>query len=205
MNEILRQKWHDLLLGWRVDPIQADRTFQEVREHYAEPDRFYHTLNHIQNVLETVESLSLHARNQNAVKLAAWLHDVIYNSKASDNEERSAEYAEGLCERLSIPEGPLVASLILKTKTHDAWDDPNAQVLLDADLAILGASEPEYQRYADQIRQEYAWVPQPDYRIGRRQVLTKFLTRAKIFHLLRDLEQSARHNITAEITRLAVP
>ena len=71
--------------------------------------------------------------NLNAVKLAAWLHDVIYDSKASDNEERSAEYAERLSEKLSIPEGRMVASLILKTKTHEAGDGLDAQVLIDAD------------------------------------------------------------------------
>jgi hypothetical protein len=67
--------------------------------------------------------------NLNAVKLAAWLHDVIYESKASDNEERSAEYAERLCEELAIPEGQQVAALVRMTKTHDAGDDVDGQML----------------------------------------------------------------------------
>lgn len=137
MNDVLRRQWHDLLSGWAVDTALADRTFEEVRAHYAGPGRFYHTLDHVQNVLQTVESLGSFARNRNAVKLAAWLHDVIYDSRASDNEERSADYSERLCELLSIPEGRLVASLIRKTKTHDADGDADAQVLIDADLAIL--------------------------------------------------------------------
>src|SRR5262245_50052996 len=155
MNHVLRRKWHDLLRTWAVDRTLADRTFEEVRVHYAEPGRFYHTLDHVQNVLETVESLGSHARNLNAVKLATWLHDVIYDSRAADNEESSADYTESLCEKLSIPEGPLVAALIRKTKTHDAGEDADAQVLLDADLAILGASESVYRVYAEKIRQEY--------------------------------------------------
>src|SRR5262249_47679488 len=145
-----------------------------------------------------------HARNLNAVTLAGWLHDVIYDTKASDNEERSAEYAERLCERLSIPEGRLVASLILKTKTHHVdSNDPDAQVLIDADLAILVARDSAYRAYAAKIRREYAWVPEPDYRTGRRQVLVRFLTRPKIFHLLGNLEEPARRNIAVEIVRLA--
>jgi predicted metal-dependent HD superfamily phosphohydrolase len=168
MNDVLHRKWHDLLHTWVVDTALVDRAFEEVREHYAGPGRFYHTLDHIQNVLQTVESLGLCTRNLNAVKLAAWLHDVIYDSRASDNEKRSADYAECLCAKLSIPEGRLVAALIRKTKTHDAGDDPDAQVLIDADLATLGASESVYRTYAEKIRQEYAWVPEPDYREGRR-------------------------------------
>jgi predicted metal-dependent HD superfamily phosphohydrolase len=95
--------------------------------------------------------------------------------------------------------------LIQKTKTHEAGDDPDAQVLIDADLAILGTSESAYRTYADQIRQEYAWVPESDYRNGRRQVLERFLVKSRIFHLLGHLEKPARRNIAAEIARLAAP
>ena len=204
MNDVPRRKWHDLLRAWAVDPSLADRTFKEVREHYAGPGRFYHTLDHVQDVLETVESLGSHARNLNAVRLAAWLHDVVYDARASDNEERSADYAERLCEKLSIPDGRLVASPILKTKTHDDGGDADAQVLIDADLAILGASEPAYRAYAEKIRQEYAWVPEPDYREGRRRVLQSFLSRPRIYRLLRHLEEPARRNLAAEIAQLAV-
>jgi predicted metal-dependent HD superfamily phosphohydrolase len=198
------QKWHDLLRAWAVDPVLAGRAFDDVANHYSDPGRFYHTLDHISNVLEAVESLGSSARNLNAVKLAAWLHDVIYDSKASDNEERSAEFAERLCQELAIPEGRDIASLILKTKTHDAGDDPDAKVLLDADLAVLGASEPAYRDYAQQIRQEYAWVPEPEYRSGRQKVLTKFLARPRIYHFLSHLEVPARRNISAEIAQLAI-
>src|SRR5260370_33672763 len=76
--------------AWAVDLALADLKFEEICKHYAEPGRFYHTLDHVQNVLEIVESLGSHGRNPNAVKLAGWLHDLIYDSRASDNEERSA-------------------------------------------------------------------------------------------------------------------
>jgi predicted metal-dependent HD superfamily phosphohydrolase len=202
MNDLLRRKWHDLLGAWTVTPSLANDTFEDIHQHYAGPGRFYHTLYHVGAMLETVDGLGPFARNLHAVKLAVWLHDVIYDSRASDNEERSAEYADQLCEKLSIPERRVVASLVLKTKTHDAGDDPDAQVLIDADLAILGASESAYRAYADQIRREYAWVPESDYRMGRRQVLERFLARPRIFHLLAHLEDPARRNIAAEVARL---
>ena len=205
MNDVLRQKWHDLLRVSTVDRIRVGRTFEELCEHYAGPDRYYHTLAHVRNVLDVVDSLSSYVRNLSAVRLAAWLHDVIYDSRASDNEERSAEYAERLCTSFAIPAGHVVAALIRKTKTHDADGDVDAQVLLDADLAILGASEPVYRTYAGQIRQEYGWVSEPNYRTGRRQVLERFLTRPKIYHLLTSLEAPARGNIAGEIARLALP
>jgi predicted metal-dependent HD superfamily phosphohydrolase len=197
-----RETWRNLLHGWGVPPIQADRTFEEIVLAYSGPGRFYHTLDHVWAVLATVDSLASHAKNLNAVKLAAWLHDVIYDSKASDNEERSAEYAERLCQELAIPESASVASLIRKTKTHDAGDDTDAHVLIDADLAILGASEPVYRDYAEKIRQEYAWMSEPDYRQGRRRVLESFLSRPRIYHFLGQLEEPARRNMADEISRL---
>jgi predicted metal-dependent HD superfamily phosphohydrolase len=197
-----RETWKTLLHGWGVAPIQADRTFEEIVHAYFGSGRFYHTLDHAMDVLATVENLASHTKNLNAVKLATWLHDVIYDSKASDNEERSARYAERLCQELSIPEGSLVASLVRKTKTHDAGADADAQVLIDADLAILGASEPVYRDYAERIRQEYTWVPEADHRKGRRRVLENFLSRPKIFHFLSQLEDPARRNMVAEIARL---
>jgi hypothetical protein len=90
------------------------------------------------------------------------------------------------------------------TKTHDAGDDVDAKVLLDADLSILGADESEYQAYAENIRREYAWVPESDYRKGRRQVLERFLSRPRIFHFLSKLEGPARQNLAEEIARLSV-
>src|SRR5262245_12574149 len=120
MNDWLRRQWNDLLRAWAVESTLADRTFEDVCRRYAEPGRFYHTLAHVQDVLATVECLGPNAEDLNAVSLAAWLHDVVYDSRASDNEERSAEHAERLCQELAIPAGGRVASLILKTKTHDA-------------------------------------------------------------------------------------
>lgn len=202
MNEQARHRWHELLRSWDLDATQADQKFDEVCRAYAELGRYYHTLDHVLAVLGTVASLASNAKNPNAVKLAAWVHDVIYDSKASDNEERSAEYALNLCEELAISEGPQVAALIRKTKTHDAGDDPDAQVLLDADLAILGASKSEYQAYAEKIRLEYAWVPEAEYRQGRQRVLEHFLARPRLFHFLGHLEEHARRNMAGEIAQL---
>ncbi|MBM4071773.1 MAG: hypothetical protein FJ271_23030 [Planctomycetes bacterium] len=202
MNNPMRRAWHDLLRTWAVAESPAEQAFADVCRRYAEPGRYYHTLDHIQDMLMTVQSLAVHAQNLNAIKLAVWLHDVIYDSKASDNEERSAAYAERLCEQLGILDGPRVAALIQRTKAHDAGGYSDAKVLLDADLAVLGASAIVYQEYAANIRREYAWVPDATYRSGRRQVLERFLTRPAIYHFLSHLEKSARLNLATEIAGL---
>src|SRR5690242_20725665 len=110
-------------------------------------------------MLKTVDVLSDHCRDRGAVRLAAWYHDAVYDSHATDNEERSADMARSALSRLRVPGDRVesVARLILATKTHQTDGDPDAAVLLDADLAILGSEPEQYDRYAKAIRREYAW------------------------------------------------
>ena len=43
---------------------------------------------------------------------------------------------------------------------------------------------PVYRAYAEKIRQEYAWVPEPDYRKGRRRVLAELPEQTEDFSFL---------------------
>jgi len=99
-----------------------------------------------------------------------------------------------------------VADLILATAhTGASTDDPDAMVLLDADLGILGADEKRYRRYAAAIRREYAHVADEAYRIGRAGVLGAFLKRDAIYRTERmhqTGEEFARTNLRREIHEL---
>src|SRR5436305_968018 len=48
----MRSSWQKLLDAWAVDPTLADRAFEDICRHYAEPSRFYHTLDHVESVLQ---------------------------------------------------------------------------------------------------------------------------------------------------------
>jgi predicted metal-dependent HD superfamily phosphohydrolase len=86
--------------------------------------------------------------------------------------------------------------------------DPDTQVLLDADLAILGASEERYRRYAADIRKEYAFVSDAAYLAGRAAVLERFLSRPSLYHhplMIAEGEDAARRNLRAELNDLRRP
>lgn len=200
----LQAEWQQLFAALAVDPTAAERAWLELAACYSHPDRHYHNLVHLRQILETINRLKHQAQNLPAVLLAAWFHDIVYEPRAQDNEERSAAYAQAVGERLGVPKSlsDRAAELILLTKTHTVSpDDRDGQILLDADLAILGAPPEVYRRYAAAIRQEYAWVPEEDYRQGRAAVLQRFERRPVLFHssLLRDeCELQARQNLQAE-------
>jgi len=99
-----------------------------------------------------------------------------------------------------------VARKVRATQGH-LWadNDPDTAVFLDFDLGILAAPEAAYQRYADQVAQEYAWVPREAYRLGRAKVLSSFLSRPVLYFTpsLRDQwETAARANLSNELARL---
>ncbi len=206
----LKSGWESLLQTFHVDPKLSKKVLFELVSAYCSKERYYHTLGHIQRVLETVEGMRSLARNFPAIQFAAWFHDAIYEPTAKDNEERSAEYAAAALHKLQIPQPTIAAvtAMILYTKSHQvSADDIDSHILLDADLAILGSDEPEYKFYAGAIRREYGWMPEEEYQRGRVQVLLNFLKRDRIYFtknsVFDELEARARRNILAEIKILS--
>ena len=203
----LERAWLELMSQLAVGEQLARDEFAAISARYEEPHRAYHTLSHVGQVLQEVERLAPNASNLQVVKLAAWFHDIIYDPRASDNEARSAAYATERLEALQQPQALIteVQRLIMLTRSHDVGaDDAPGHVLCDADLAILGTSETSYRRYSEAIRREYAWVDEAAYRAGRTGVLQQFLQRPRIYHtatMHQEREQSARHNLQAEIKR----
>jgi predicted metal-dependent HD superfamily phosphohydrolase len=204
----LQAAWGRLLSGLRCPAASAEEAFADLAHCYAEAGRHYHTLDHVTDVLETVRSLGASEATP-ALLLAVWFHDAVYDSRAADNEERSAAIARSLLGPLGVPEAVLSETerLILLTKTHrTSPDDRAGLVLVDADLAILGAPPAVYDAYSRAIRQEYTWVAEEDYRAGRRGVLEGFLRRPRIFsteEMFQRAENAARENLRREIAALS--
>jgi predicted metal-dependent HD superfamily phosphohydrolase len=204
----LRASWEALTRPDAAGAAVSDAVFVEIARLYGGPERHYHNLDHLAAVLRSIEGLRHLLIHPEAVRFAGWFHDAIYDPHANDNEEKSAALAEERLQQLGVPPETVAAvcRLILLTKRHLAEpDDRDGHVLLDADLAILGAPAADYQRYVGQIRQEYAWVPEADYRAGRAAVLRRFLERPRLYfteEMYSSREERARENLGAEIARL---
>jgi len=207
IQEKLFLYWQQTIKPFHIENILANQAFTDLVNTYSQPYRHYHNLKHLDHVLSTINTLQIYAQDLPSVKLAAWFHDIIYNTHAQDNEDKSADYAANILENLGIPTSNIntVHQLILNTKNHQS-NDLDSQVLLDADLAILAAKPVEYQEYAQAIRQEYAWVSELEYITGRRQVLKGFLQRERIYFtplMFESGEKSARDNLEREINNLS--
>lgn len=206
--EDLELRWLKLLGWWNIDKASAREAFGLIAHQYSSEGRYYHTLNHIQAMLAVLESQRSKIQDYVVVQLAAWFHDIIYDTHRNDNEEQSAQFAEHTLRDLGLSQGIVeqVTELILSTQTHCAPNgDTDTQIFLDADLAILGSTKEEYQAYKEAIRKEYAWVPEDTYRSARKSILQKFLDRERIYFtedIAERLEQPARSNIEKELETL---
>lgn len=176
-----------------------------VRARYDEPHRAYHTWTHVLACLEARKAIAETVSPE--VDLALLFHDAIYDPLAHDNEEKSAELLREEGRRAGIDDEVLerAAELVLATK-HGAVvaSSPDACVVVDADLSILGADRETFDAYEIAVRREYAMVPADAFRAGRAKVLQQFLDRP-IFETPRgrDLwEARARANLERSLAAL---
>ena len=204
----LKPLWFSLCKEAGIAAATADTLLQALTTGYHTPHRAYHNLEHIAACLQAAQPYLTYTDDPVAVQLAIWYHDLIYDTRASDNERQSAQYAHQALLASGVAGSLLteVPRLILTTQTHQAdVDDRNAHLLLDVDLAILGAAAPIYQWYAQAIREEYQWVPDEAYCQGRGRVLQQFLQRPQIYFtepFTVQFEVQARYNIYQEIQSL---
>ena len=181
--------------------------FNQLVGAYSQAHRHYHTLQHLRECLAHCEAAASLAQRPAEVELALWFHDAVYDPRRADNEECSAEWAwrSILAAGCGDEVAQRVQALVLATKGHGAGDDPDTRLLLDIDLAILGAAPARFDDYDRQIRAEYEHVPDAEFRAGRAEVLAAFLRRPRIYltSAFHDaLEHRARENLAQALAEL---
>ncbi|MEU2119209.1 hypothetical protein ABZ567_26990 [Streptomyces sp. NPDC016459] len=210
----LLQRWNATLLAARAgregpDPAPYGRN---LLSRWAEPQRRYHTVDHLRAVLDRIDELTDlggEGGELELVRLAAWFHDAVYRPDRSENEERSAVLAEkALTEAgLTAHEVTEVARLVRLTTTHDpSPGDLNGETLCDADLAILATAPDTYRGYTEAVREEYAFVPDDAFRTGRAAILRHLLDLPRLFRTpygAAAWEGRARENLERELKQLS--
>ena len=201
MDDDLLRRWADVL------PNHPE-IGEDLLRRYAEPHRRYHTTRHLADVLDRIDELASGSEDLFLVRLAAWFHDAVYAVPPGQisNEEASARLAIRTLARVGLEQEDLtqVARLVRLTETHvPGTRDPEGELLCDADLAILAAEPAAYDHYVEQIREEYARVPEEQFLAGRLDVLTSLADR-ELFRTGkgRRLVAAARANLEREMRTL---
>lgn len=204
MND-LNASWQRVCSGLDAGHSTTD-LFAALVSRYCEPGRKYHTLQHLRECIATFSPVAHLASRPAEVEAALWFHDAVYELRASDNEEQSARWAQSALQEGGVSQASAdrVAGLVLATKHTALPTLPDEQLLVDVDLAILGAPASRFDEYERQIREEYSFVPGPTFALKRGEVLQSFLARSRIYsthHFYALLEQKARENLANSLAR----
>jgi predicted metal-dependent HD superfamily phosphohydrolase len=182
----------------------GDALYHDLLRRYAEPGRHYHTLQHLAECLAAFEANAALAQHPAQVEAALWFHDAVYDPRGGANEEASAQLALAALARAGAPAefAGQVAHLVRVTEHRGVPATPDEMLLVDIDLAILGADEARFDEYERQVRLEYAFVPDDVFYPKRAEILRGFLARPRLYGSARfheRLEDAARRNLARSI------
>lgn len=203
VNDFWWEAWALLGVGRPDDGVLA-----ALLASYSEPTRAYHSLLHLEECFARWEESRSMAERPGEVLVGLWFHDAVYDTHATDNEQRSADRAVAVIRTAggSVPQCDRVRDLILATRHAAAPLACDPALMVDIDLSILGAPVARFEEYEEQVRREYAWVPEPVFRATRARILSEFLARPSIFAtapFAKRFEATARKNLTRSLARLS--
>jgi predicted metal-dependent HD superfamily phosphohydrolase len=198
-----RDRW---LLFWKSVAVRGDSAppYEDLVKRYSEPQRAYHTLEHIEHCLEELDAARPLAQDAGAVEMAIWYHDAVYDPRKPNNEERSARLARKVASRMGMRafRREKVVRMILASRHRKVPTDADSQLFTDIDLSILGQSRRRFVEYEGQIRREYEWVPEPIFKAKRASLLRSFLDRPTLYSTLffrKRYETRARENLAKSL------
>jgi predicted metal-dependent HD superfamily phosphohydrolase len=192
--------------AWAHLSLQGDTDqFDRLIKAYDEPHRSYHTRQHLEECIGHFSGVVDVATHPGEIEIALWFHDAVYDLHGPDNERRSAEWAlQALTQAgATDPVKARVHALIMATLHSAVPTEADQQLLVDIDLAILGATPARFKEYDRQVAMEYSWVPSDVYTVKRREVLSSFLARPHIYstdHFRAEFEAQARINLRNTMT-----
>jgi len=200
---------------WRRCLIDGERDdsasiHQRLINSYCEPQRHYHTLAHIEHCLGMFDQCKSLVSNPDALEIAVWFHDVIFEPGRHDNEALSKELYLYLSIKVHEPElRGLVGRLIMAT-LHDgsSLEDDDARYMVDIDLSSFGLSWDEFLRDSDNLRLENPQVSDAEYYFNQGNFQNHLLGRERFYlsdFFSQRYESRARDNLTRYFDRIRQP
>ena len=196
--------WRRCLLDNASD--HSAEIHQRLTSAYNEPQRHYHTLDHIGHCLSLFDQCKALLDNPDALELAIWFHDAIFETGKPDNELRSAELYQSLSADVHPNElRELVGRLIIAT-LHDggSLEDKDAGYMVDIDLSSFGLPWEDFLRDTQDLRKECGHLSDEEYYQRQSSFRTGLMARPKFYmtdYFYERYEQQARENLERYFAR----
>ena len=183
----------------------AETVYGELRRRYDEPFRQYHNLHHILDCLRLCDEVASLLVDRDAVELALWFHDAVYDTGTSTNELRSAELFLTMSPGASFLFRHRVCDHILATRHSTTVRDPDRRFLVDIDLSGFGAPWEEFMRNGALLREESSGQNDIKYHHGQVAFLSRLQERRHFFateYFRARFESNARENLRRVLAEL---
>ena len=185
----------------------SEECYHALHAAYSEKHRFYHTVDHIDAMLTHFDGVKEIAEKPEELELAIWFHDAVYKPLSKTNELDSANWAQTFLATHSYGKAGIerVHNLIMATLHNGNIKTPDEQLIVDIDLAILGAPPDVHDQFERNVRKEYRLVPGFIYRKKRKELLRSFLSSGSIYNLelfQERYEDQAKQNLRSAIGTL---
>jgi len=151
-------------IGVKTDDLKL------INDAYHQPHRYYHNWKHILKMIEIAEKKAI---LDDSLFLAIVFHDIVYNPKNNDNEEKSVDcflYAVPS----SIPNRQSICDAIISTKEHKWQYQRLGHDLILLDLEIFNSSFDDLVQFEKDIFKEYQFVDWKIYKEKRMKILERF-------------------------------
>ena len=167
---------------------------------YREPQRRYHTLAHIRHCLTMFEQCKPLLQNPDALEIAIWFHDAVFEPGCPDNEARSAALYQRLSDDAHPPAFRALVERLIMATLHDgnSLDDSDAQYMVDIDLSSFGLTWEEFLRDSQQLREESPQLEDAVFYRRQGEFQTNLLARSRFYHsdfFYQRYEKNARENL----------
>lgn len=159
-----------------------DITIEWVLKHWSEPHRFWHTPEHLFGILFGIKELKdnhiCKENEYNLLVISALFHDIVYDTKKEDNEEKSVDLmlstinSQIVDDTIHTSEKRIkedidkIIHVILGTKTHKNNDELSKK-FNKLDTMILDDRFIDMLDWENKIRQEYKWIEYKEYKKER--------------------------------------
>jgi len=203
----LREIYFETMLNLKSDEVIISKCFDEIILAHEDEGRYYHNLEHLNDLFTELEQASHLIDDFNLVNIAVFYHDIIYNPTANNNEEKSAEFSSNHLKLMGASEQLIksVHEAIIRTKKHSESENNNINLFTDADLSILATKPEDYKNYSQKIRYEYITYPSYLFDKGRIQALKQLMDTGRIFkteYFYKLYEKQALDNLQDELKSL---
>lgn len=145
-------------------------TEEEVRRRYSEPSRYFHTTEHLNDILSQIFDKYEGSEDLVPMVIAGIFHDIVYDPQRKDNEEKSVELLRYLSPPSTHEVWVKAEKIILATKTHDKIHELISD-FNKFDCSILDRDYPELLKWEEQIYNEYKFAGWEEYKERRIQFL----------------------------------